>query len=524
MLAIQAMVPASLLVVTQRAIAVSSLLILTFTYLRRSRMPGEPRNAWGWFALAFLVHVFIVLTGPLFPGNKAFLPTAAMVYMACMAMGITGWFDEGALWAGGVRRMLDGLVFALALIALAWNALHGSAGMHHGTTWFRILTNIVTWALLLGIVIFEVQVDLKRLKGPLGWLSLTLVGAIINNLVSMRAQLNGVWSPSHLGAVTSSLNLIGFYLAAFAPWSRDALTREEGRGQSHWGGVLAYFPFGLTLIWMLISLRPGVPPDPALMMLVGVMAGVMLVRQLIALRDQAGFYGVLKARLAERTQALEEYQAIIMRTQRMNLVATLGAGLAHDFNNMLGAMVSLSEQGRNQEATETARKAAGLARRMMNLASHEPRPVQLFELQEMLEDRHRLLDRIAGATIRVELNLGLEECWMEADPLEIEQILVNLVSNARDAIAGEGVIQLRLSKQGGQAILEVEDTGTGMDEVMKARLFQPFFTTKGEGRGTGLGLASVKATVDQLGGRVEVESQVGVGTTFTLFLPVVEVD
>lgn len=522
-LLIQALVPPAHLRFVQRAEGAVLVMVCIAGAIRRGRMPGEPRNAWGFFALAFTIHAFVMLLpfGSKFPDTGLLILT--LLYVGLMVSGMTSWFGEGLLWAGGIRRVLEGAIFALALITLSWQSLMSVDIDLIPFNRIRLLLNLSVFSIILGVALYQAQVDLKRLRGPLGWLGIGMILALVQNLIQVRALLSGTWSWSHPAAVLDPLVHLTFLIMISVDWTRDTLTREEGRGQNPWGGFLAYLPFAIGLIWTLASLRPGVTPDPLLLLLFGLQAIILLVRQLMAIRDQASFFSILNAKLDERTRSLEEHQNILMRTQRMNLVATLGAGLAHDFNNLLAAMVSMSEQGRTQEAIATARKAATLAQRMMNMAHPEDRKLELFDLAGLLRDHHRLLSRLAGRGIILSLDIAPGEYWMEADPLAIEQVLVNLVTNARDAMEGQGTVSLRLSGQN-PACLEVQDTGSGMDPNVLSRLFQPFFTTKGEGRGTGLGLASVKATVDQLGGRVEVDSQVGVGTTFTLFLPVVEVD
>ncbi len=519
-LLLQVVVPDGLLTQFQGWLTSATLLLGAVAFVRRARRPGEPRHAWHWFVLAILVNVLSAALSPLVVASAYLTYLIAISYLCFMVVGILSCFEEGILWAGGIRRILEGLIFALAVITLAWKAVLGSSLLHPDPGWVRLLLSFVFQAIILGVVVFEVQVDLNRLKGPLGWLGLYWVLSLVDNVFTIQAQIQGVYSSRHLSAMLGPLEPLLLLLAAQAPWTRDALRREEGRGQNPWGGFLAYFPFGVALAWMLVSLRPGVPPDPVIMLLVGAMATLMLVRQLIALRDQASFHRILQARLDERTTALEESQEAILRTQRLNLVATIGAGMAHDLNNLLGVVCTLAEQGGSkEELVRTAHRAAALARKSMAHAGDPGATRELFDLGESLEHLNPILQRLAGRGITLTMVRDHSECWLEADPLQVEQALVNLVTNARDAMQGEGQIQISLQAEGSWSCIEVEDSGPGMSPEILDRIFDPFFTTKVKGSGTGLGLPSVKAFCDAQGGTVSVQSEVGGGTRFTIRLP-----
>src|SRR5262249_35623189 len=149
---------------------------------------------------------------------------------------------------------------------------------------------------------------------------------------------------------------------------------------------------------------------------------------------------------------------------------------------------------------------------------------QRINLNETISDIYRMLRRSVGTTVDIRLELSPEPCFILADPGHMEQILVNLALNARDAIPGNGLITLRThlvpSDQGDEKIvlLQVQDTGKGIDKETRKHLFEPFFTTKPKGQGTGLGLATVYGIVKQIRGRISVESEVGRGTTFTIQL------
>ena len=225
---------------------------------------------------------------------------------------------------------------------------------------------------------------------------------------------------------------------------------------------------------------------------------------------------------------------MMFRTQKMNLLATLGAGLAHDLNNLLSVVKLTStllqedaDQNRPPSAGELARlqaaadQASGIAVNLMTYGRQgDPQP-QLFDLNDKLRAMADLLEKLAGRGVRVAWDLAPAALPMALDPMQVEQILVNLVVNARDAMPAGGDIQVRTRLLQGtdQVLLELADSGTGIAPEHMPHLFEPFFTTKGPGQGTGLGLASVKAIAEDCGAVVLVASELGQGTTFTLRFP-----
>jgi hypothetical protein len=276
--------------------------------------------------------------------------------------------------------------------------------------------------------------------------------------------------------------------------------------------------------------------QPVLVWLALALVLVLLVRQYLALRDYSILSRTLEARVAERTQALEQAQALLLRTERMNSLATLGAGLAHDMNNMLSAIHSRAElvimdldEGRLpdrkdllrvQEATQLA---AALSGRLMALGRQEAEPPRLLDLGEELLAIQPLLQMLLPGSLTLRLDSTGPMPFLGTRGM-LEQILVNLVGNARDAMPSGGVITLRGRAPGSEEgrvgpLLEIEDTGTGIPEELQSQVFQPFFTTKAPGIGTGLGLTSVKSLLEKAGGSIQFASRAGQGTTFQIRLP-----
>jgi two-component system, cell cycle sensor histidine kinase and response regulator CckA len=254
----------------------------------------------------------------------------------------------------------------------------------------------------------------------------------------------------------------------------------------------------------------------------------------------AGFVGVERDVSGERALERELEEA-----GRLEAVGQLAGGIAHDFNNQLMAISGYAEilQGEvadnptleadAREILRAAHSAAALVRQLLTLArraTQDPRPLRLDAL---LTELRPMLDGLLGPRIHLDVLIDTDLATVWADPHQLEQVVVNMVVNARDATGDGGTVALALAnaeigaedplatrvEPGPYVVLTVSDTGQGMDRATMARVFEPFFTTKPVGQGTGLGLATAWGIVRQAHGHLAVESEVGRGTTFTIHLP-----
>ena len=239
----------------------------------------------------------------------------------------------------------------------------------------------------------------------------------------------------------------------------------------------------------------------------------------------------------------------LRQSQKMEAIGRLAGGVAHDFNNILTAIAGYSEilQTRLEQdpalgayATEiirAAERAASLTRQLLAFSRKEMMDPRVLELNGVVSDMDRMLRRLIGEHIELETTLQPTLSRVRADPGQVEQILMNLVLNARDAMPSGGrlsietrnigrfeghAIGLPEAGPGGWVELSVADTGIGMDRETQSRLFEPFFTTKEVGKGTGLGLSTVYGIVRRSGGQVTVWSEPGRGATFRVYLPAVD--
>jgi len=225
----------------------------------------------------------------------------------------------------------------------------------------------------------------------------------------------------------------------------------------------------------------------------------------------------------------------LRQAQKMEAIGRLAGGVAHDFNNILQAVMVINDglrlaagdaDGTRAAAEDIAQqleRAAALTRQLLLFSRRETMKPELVDLNEVTSSMAKMLGRLVREDIQFSVLLGEEQIPVMADRGQVEQVLMNLVVNAVDAMPAGGSLVVRTGSRGGErpwTCLEVVDTGRGIPDDIRERIFEPFFTTKEAGRGTGLGLSVVHGIVTAHGGRIEVESRVGVGTTFRILLPV----
>ncbi|GIX48610.1 MAG: hypothetical protein KatS3mg131_2821 [Candidatus Tectimicrobiota bacterium] len=254
-----------------------------------------------------------------------------------------------------------------------------------------------------------------------------------------------------------------------------------------------------------------------------------------------------RAYLASLRDVTERHCAeeALRRAQKLEALGRLAGGVAHDFNNLLTAIFGYSDLVLRhprcdpalhhyvQQIIKVAERGAGLVRQLLTFSRNQPVEPTLLDLNAVVIDLSRILRRVLGEDILLDTRLAPDLGLICADRNQLEQVLMNLAVNARDAMPGDGTLRIETANveldaataqrqgavTGPYVCLTVSDTGCGMDEATQARIFEPFFTTKAPGKGTGLGLATVYGIVKQSGGHIEVRSQVGSGSTFTIYLP-----
>jgi len=230
----------------------------------------------------------------------------------------------------------------------------------------------------------------------------------------------------------------------------------------------------------------------------------------------------------------------LREAEKLQAVGQLAGGVAHDFNNMLGIIIGYAELLQQKPTGDkdlsdslrsiwnAATSASDVVRQLLAFSRRQAMDVRIVDLNQVTANLAKMLRRVIGEHIELLLALAGDSARVRADPSQVDQILMNLITNARDAMPSGGTVTVRTFHTPGDGSsgtpgawvgLSVSDTGCGIDADTREHLFEPFFTTKAAGRGTGLGLASVHGIVTQHGGRIEVESRPGRGSTFTVYLP-----
>ncbi|HET6330310.1 MAG TPA: ATP-binding protein [Holophagaceae bacterium] len=239
----------------------------------------------------------------------------------------------------------------------------------------------------------------------------------------------------------------------------------------------------------------------------------------------------LELRVEERTRQLEEVSERLRRTQKFEALGRLAGGIAHDFSNLLTAMVGFAGLARielpeNHPAVEaldqleaTGLRAGELTRQLLAFSRRQVLQPVVLDLNTLLQGMTPLLKPLLGERVQLELALGPGTLKVRADPSQMEQVVLNLAVNARDAMPEGGRLRIETALEGREVKLDVLDTGTGIPPEAMTHLFEPFFTTKSRGQGTGLGLSTVYGIVEQSSGRIAVENEPGGGARVRIHLP-----
>ncbi len=236
-------------------------------------------------------------------------------------------------------------------------------------------------------------------------------------------------------------------------------------------------------------------------------------------------------------QALRQSEAQLRQSQKLEAVGTLAGGIAHDFNNLLTVIsgysqLALMRAGKPSPVAEDLKqvvdatgRASHLTQQLLAFSRKQVLQPRVLDLSEVITAIAPMLRRLIGEHIALEIRCADDPARIRADRGQLEQVIVNLAVNARDAMPFGGTLtiatSMRDAARGRAVVLSVSDTGTGMSAETRERIFEPFFTTKEAGKGTGLGLATVYGIVTQSGGSIDVESVLGAGTTFVITFPLV---
>lgn len=543
-------VPARQLSVELLALVLTGLTVSLLA--RRVRSEAYGRGFLGLLALSLLLHGLLALGKWLSSHGLPWFDPASrlrfgldLLVPILVGGAVIAWPSSHRSMATRWRECLDALLFTTSLFLVFWLLGLGdlfSAAPLSFEKKAGELTFFLNYALLMGLALYRGLDAPEGFASPLGWLLCAFAVAAFGNLAYISLFLRGGYYPGH-PMDGSSLFILSFYLLAALTPLPGASEQHPVSHQARIGSLLLpYLPFLMAVPLIVVQWPSLGRMQDAVAFWLGLgMLGLLMLRQLVALWDSQVLSRDLEAQVRQRTLALEESQSMLLRTQRMNLLATLGAGLAHDLNNLLSVVTMSTDlleedlkegQPPSRKDLSTLRSAstqAGeLVKKLMAFGRRgEARP-QVFDLRERLKDTAKLLEKLAGSHVKVSWTFGPEPLMLDMDPIQVEQILVNLVANARDAMPQGGTLRIQAdldkAAEGLKARLALTDSGTGIPAENLDRLFTAFFTTKEPGKGTGLGLASVKAIADECGATIAVESRLGVGTTFTLHFQVISLE
>jgi two-component system cell cycle sensor histidine kinase/response regulator CckA len=281
--------------------------------------------------------------------------------------------------------------------------------------------------------------------------------------------------------------------------------------------------------WLMIGSSPVQAPDGSVLLAVSVSHDI--------------------TELKNAEEALKRSQDQLRQAQKMEAIGRLAGGVAHDFNNLLTAINGYAAYALDEIASDhplrepldeihkAGEKAAALTHQMLVFSRKQVVAARVFDLNQVAKEMQKLLQRLLGGDIETKVVAAPEPALIKADPGQVEQIIMNLAVNARDAMPQGGVFALETSlvdvggdaigmkpgvKPGRYVLLTVGDNGMGMDAEVRSHIFEPYYTTKERGKGTGFGLSIVFGIVDQAGGYIDVYSEPGLGATFKIYLPRVE--
>ncbi len=288
-------------------------------------------------------------------------------------------------------------------------------------------------------------------------------------------------------------------------------------------------------------LRDGTPVENRKVALKALDGRIIHALETAAVRfDECGRTSEIQGFFIDRTEqeraeaALRERDAQLQQAQKMEAIGRLAGGVAHDFNNLLTAISGYSDLAREESADrpqvveyldqvqKAAGTGAGLTRQLLAFSRKQVFEPAVIDLNVVVADMDKMLRRLLGEDVCLTLRTAATPLHVKADRAHLEQILVNLAVNARDAMPNGGTLKVHAYSQASSAKLSVSDSGCGMDDHTMSHLFEPFFTTKGPGQGTGLGLAMVYGAVVQSGGTISVTSEPEQGARFLITLPRVD--
>lgn len=466
------------------------------------------------------------------PGAAYLGPALSLLGLLALGAGFLTWPQQARLRTDRFRTSLDGLALAISLFTVAWMVLEpaGRVGAVSGTMLQIYLIQLSVCVGVLALwLLQETRLVLPQQGRAKALVRAALLALLAHSTLGTFLRTTGHYHPGYLGHATEVLHQVANALLALAAVSIDPATEAKAAAPPV-SPLRALIPSGVTLAVLVVAvlqvLRVGPEGSPVLVGLILALLGLLALRHSLQILDLERLSRDLEGRVEARTRALEAHHEQALGDLRMRMMAGLAAGLAHDLNNILGIfrlrvdlLKETSTPGQQEDLQvlgEAAERAITLSRRILASGRTEALAPESLDLRAWLDARRDFLGALLEPTQSLVLNLEAGGTAF-VDAQSLEQVLENLVANARDAMGPSGRLVLRLGGDPGRLTLTLEDNGAGIPAELLPRLFEPFFTTKT--RGTGLGLATVRNLVLQNRGSIQVQSRLGEGTTFRLEFP-----
>lgn len=459
-------------------------------------------------------------------------PAISILGLLALGAGFLGWPQRTRMPRDRVRTLLDGLALALSLFMAAWMLLDATDWVGRITR-EMLLIYLLQISACLGVLALwllqESRTGLPEQALAKRMVRLALIALLVHSALGAFLRVTGYYHPGYLGHAAEVLHQVANALLALAALSPDAPPSPDGPRNDP-SPLRAMIPSVLPLaVLAYTGLHVFQSPAAATGTLLSLglsLLGVLALRHGLLIRDLEHLSRGLEARVEARTQELEAHHQAALGDLRMRMMAGLAAGLAHDLNNILGIIrlrVDLLEESCTPPQREDLKvlgeasdRAVALTRHILASGRTQVGSPREFDVSAWLQGRQDLLQALLhpGQTLAFQMEPGRV---VLADSQSFEQVVENLVTNAREAMGPAGRLTVTVQAGPGLVRISLEDDGCGIPPEHLDRLFEPFFTTKASG--TGLGLATVRNLMVQNRGDIRVESCPGQGTTFHLELP-----
>jgi PAS domain S-box-containing protein len=384
---------------------------------------------------------------------------------------------------------------------------------------------------------------------------IAIFGALLNrearlNLAGIRANVDQLATANReLGRSEAKYrSFIELAVDAIFVAGRDGKILEVNRQATALTGIAREQLLGTSMRSVLAAVEPEKDPFPLDVLAQGVPImrpcrmgrpdGSMVEAEIHSAMLPEGLILCFCRDITERKQTEEERKKLqeqLVQAQKMESIGRLAGGIAHDFNNLLTVIngysrLLLDKMNAGDPSRESLEvihqagaRAAGLTQQLLAFSRKQILQPRVLDLNRVVADMRWMLTRLVGEDVELCIELSAEPAMICADLHQLEQVIMNLAVNAREAMTGGGKVRIETTvlerSKGHYVMMAVSDTGAGMDSETRQHIFEPFFTTKGIGKGTGLGLSMTQGIVEQSGGYVEVDSELGRGTTFSIYLP-----